>query len=701
MPKDAPQSLKDVGDAMDRLSDAEAEFGTMGISSPVLAEPSSTFEFNVSANANEFYNDAKTSRQGSASILEQTITSIAAGLSAKIAPPALIGGLTTQPATQPTSMQDLINEAKAFNPPATQPALGITDRTALLTAAGDNAVNAMFQLLGNPDLASQFQDKRVLFGVSTVSVNPGWRTKEHYAANAAMIFKYQMEPARPEVVAQYVADASIPITLRASIADAYRVTPRPSDLPARGTTTKPDRDALKYYFVGDSGTPLVAAVSPLTDTQTLDLQSSFLDQEQLALNLMVQGLISGATVQANAAMNYLQSLQQNFDTVNADVVANAYSHGNLFGFQVGPSLRAIEKSNANQESGPAGVLARQSFPALIIVGFDASDVIPKVQYDHPDHYLLLEPCLLWESVDQWVPVDNDMVFGGPRKVLKESDKLGLSYSINHDRQALETTIQDSSDPDKSVLSKVTNLADARITTLKTEVFGDYAEVNLPAQVMLGNILPLISSVKPAQISQGQNTLISLTGSNLQNVMLDSSKIKVVSGAATIVTTRPATAPSFSGEQINLTVNVTQDPVVLQLQSTFGDPVYTPSITLDPKTVATTKPFASSLIVPDIVKLFSTGKDQYTAQDMTVLIAGENLDQVRLLPDGASGKLGITATQNGQSLKLTNLTLIGQSIRIDLSISTVGPIQFTLPAKNSDQADHQMLNVVPAGSKPLF
>jgi hypothetical protein len=59
---------------------------------------------------------------------------------------------------------------------------------------------------------------------------------------------------------------------------------------------------------------------------------------------------------------------------------------------------------------------------------------------------------------------------------------------------------------------------------------------------------------------------------------------------------------------------------------------------------------------------------------------------------------ITAVQNGVTLKPSS-SLVGQYIRLDLAISATGPIQLTLPAKNSKQTDHQMINVV--GSKPLF
>lgn len=65
-----PRSLRDTGEAMDRLADVQAEFGTMAISAPVLARPDDRFQFTLDVPAKTLYDDAKTARQGRISVFE-------------------------------------------------------------------------------------------------------------------------------------------------------------------------------------------------------------------------------------------------------------------------------------------------------------------------------------------------------------------------------------------------------------------------------------------------------------------------------------------------------------------------------------------------------------------------------------------------------------------------------------------------------
>src|SRR5579862_1002176 len=58
--------LEKAGDVLNKLQQAQAEFGTMSISTPVLATPDSAFQFNIASTADTFYKDARTSRQGGA-----------------------------------------------------------------------------------------------------------------------------------------------------------------------------------------------------------------------------------------------------------------------------------------------------------------------------------------------------------------------------------------------------------------------------------------------------------------------------------------------------------------------------------------------------------------------------------------------------------------------------------------------------------
>ena len=62
----------------------------------------------------------------------------------------------------------------------------LNNRAALITAAGDVAVESIFRLLGQPDKAKEFMGREIFFGVATVSVNPGWRTRKNFAADLSV-----------------------------------------------------------------------------------------------------------------------------------------------------------------------------------------------------------------------------------------------------------------------------------------------------------------------------------------------------------------------------------------------------------------------------------------------------------------------------------------------------------------------------------
>src|SRR4051812_17285753 len=78
----ATDPLKRITSSMDHIASAQAEYGTMGISSPVLALPSENFAFNLPKGADEFFKDAQTSRQGRVAEFQQSILS--AGLGANV-----------------------------------------------------------------------------------------------------------------------------------------------------------------------------------------------------------------------------------------------------------------------------------------------------------------------------------------------------------------------------------------------------------------------------------------------------------------------------------------------------------------------------------------------------------------------------------------------------------------------------------------
>ncbi|HWE98112.1 MAG TPA: hypothetical protein VG269_29475 [Tepidisphaeraceae bacterium] len=479
------------------MASAEAEYGTMGISSPILALPDKSFAFNLTADADKFFQDAQNSRQGSATELQQSALSVGLGVNASFDPAAGAGflaqmqqyqqGVANNNAAQSfTNLKNSLQNSAAYTqyqadiqaanantdptakanaiataqsklatsmvgptattlpsfptsptPPApttnlvsrptdllqmfanggnfagsqglrtTPPTLGVTDRTALLTAGGDNATRAMYSMLGDPQLLQQFKDKKVLFEVCTVSIQPGWRTQKGFAADVQTNVMYQWAPARPGVVQQYIKDPGIPAKLREIL-----LTQNPDNV----KKLRVELDAIPNvasYTIGQSSIdsaykygPHVAVISPLTDTQTLDLQSSDRKEREVALSLTLAAQLAaaGASGQAQSFLKYAQSLQQDFATISPDVVVNAYSTGSIFGFQVGPRLRAVDNPQFGQASGPAQTLDRQSFPALVIYGIEQQAFFPAVLWNEKkERFELWEPMLRQVSVNRWVP----------------------------------------------------------------------------------------------------------------------------------------------------------------------------------------------------------------------------------------------------------------------------------------------------------
>lgn len=113
---------------------------------------------------------------------------------------------------------EMFSEAGALLP-TSRPTL--SNRAALHIAAGDTATEAIYTLLGNPAKAMQFHDKLLLIGVSMVSVAPGWKTQEQYAADVSLRVKYQYRPARPGTLSRAI-EASAEVLKSDSVDESTR-----------------------------------------------------------------------------------------------------------------------------------------------------------------------------------------------------------------------------------------------------------------------------------------------------------------------------------------------------------------------------------------------------------------------------------------------------------------------------------------------
>ena len=162
--------------------------------------------------------------------------------------------------------------------------------------------------------------------------------------------------------------------------------------------------------------PLVAAVSPFTDSQTLDLQSSIREQQARALQIAASLSGLGATGQAKYFRDYVKRLEQDVATRGAENFVSAFStSGGVFGYQIGPRLRAIDRVGS-KDGKPDHTLERMSFPVLIIIGIDRDDlnlrIRPKMKTDfttgeplYPDKVVeIVEPALKFRQTTRWIPL---------------------------------------------------------------------------------------------------------------------------------------------------------------------------------------------------------------------------------------------------------------------------------------------------------
>ena len=126
---------------------------------------------------------------------------------------------------------------------------------------------------------------------------------------------------------------------------------------------------------------MVTIISPLVDSDVLDLSSSSRSQNEFALALSFALRSAGMGAQANAFENFVKNNQFDVRTRTSQIAVNAFSSsdGN-FGFQLAPRLTALGNP-ANKNSKPAQVLDRQSFPALLILVAGAADLGAKLTFD--------------------------------------------------------------------------------------------------------------------------------------------------------------------------------------------------------------------------------------------------------------------------------------------------------------------------------
>lgn len=206
--------------------------------------------------------------------------------------------------------------------------------------------------------------------------------------------------------------------------------------------------------------PVVAAVSPMTEVQTLDLASSIREQQAFAMKLAIAVSGFGAEGQAAGLFQYIEQLQQDAITrTPLNTVAGFSNSAGVFGYQVGPSVVGLAAAEgARRKGGLAGIfdemlvgrfrpgpgmlLQRQSFPVIVFVGIDADDLRLRLQYDpNSGFWSIVEPRLQFRQATRWIPIPSgpsDPPFTGlTRPNVSEADRIRWANQLRQATNAID------------------------------------------------------------------------------------------------------------------------------------------------------------------------------------------------------------------------------------------------------------------------
>ncbi len=311
----------------------------------------------------------------------------------------------------------------------TAPGPTLSSRAALITAAGDKAIQSVFGMLAlKPDDAKKLTDAEIFVGLTMVSVNPGWLTRKGFGGDIAVAMDINYRTAREETVQRFLKRDDVNVQLQRSIAEdmGYVNAPWLSDrvkktarialaelqVPANLYSIvldDPDesaRDALEGYAIPDQSEPLaVAAISPMSDTQTLDLASAQRQRTEFALGLALSFRAAGQEAAAGMLERWAHQLETDAQTRTNEVTVNAFSSGNVFGYRVLPGFHAI--ANPGEPHPRAGMrLDNATFPAVFTLAVERRKLRVAIVYNKANRtFALAEPSLRFRALPHWRPLE--------------------------------------------------------------------------------------------------------------------------------------------------------------------------------------------------------------------------------------------------------------------------------------------------------
>jgi hypothetical protein len=384
----------------------------------------------------------------------------------------------------------------------------INNRSALITAAGDNSVEAIFNILGNPAQGRDFLDKVSFLGAAMVSVEPGWRTQQDFAADISVHVEIRYRAARKLILDYLIQDESIPQDLREMIASNYRLNDTNVEIPEDVYDKKIPEwlkapklmqevidhwglDTAVRITIPTSPAPAVAAVSPMTDVQVLDYTSSYRRRNEFALALSFALRSTGLGAQAQLFEQFVKQRENDVLTRTPEVPISSYSSGHIFGYQIGPVLKAVGDPSSKSPK-PEYRLDRQSFPVLIVCGLDSENFQPLItaSYDQANNFkrlIVLEPQIQFTQTHRWIPLTEKSA----KNRLTETDVLTWNRNlelISNSLKPIQSKIASNTpltDEEKAYMREMVtwSISRYRASTIRNLAIGSYSFQSLPVDLI--------------------------------------------------------------------------------------------------------------------------------------------------------------------------------------------------------------------------